>query len=106
MRKTQLVAVGAILLALLVSGCLGNNEGSSSGSGDDNWLDTYSPVHTVGTGSNKFWIDFPESSQYNGQNVQHLAWVEGSLGTHCVVFVVHKTGCVGCNSISEKYLNF
>jgi hypothetical protein len=104
MINKQAVAVGVILLALLMSGCVGNNGTSGTGDSDNDWLDTYSPAHTAGNGSNQFWIDFPENSKYSGQQVQHLAWVEDSLKTNCVVFVVHKTGCVSCKAQADRVI--
>jgi len=48
-------------ILLFFTGCTTNtsDDGSNNGSDDSNWLKNYTPVHTVGTGSDDFWIEFP-----------------------------------------------
>jgi hypothetical protein len=73
-----------VFLLLLLSGCTSNNT-------TDNWLKNYSPEHSVGTGENDFWVNFPD-----GQNANHLTWITESLEEKPVFFVCHRTGCVSC----------
>lgn len=91
----------------MVAGCV-DNENSNTNSNDvdtGTWLDNYSPVHDVGTSSDAFWIMFPSTSENNGETVYHLPWVQDSLDKHCVVFVVHKTGCAGCAAQAERVID-
>ena len=104
-NKTILLPMILIVLVLMVAGCVDNNENSNNNSNTGTWLDDYSPVHGVGTGSDNFWIEFPSSSQYSGQAVNHLSWIPDSLESNCVVFVVHKTGCAGCADQAERAIN-
>lgn len=95
-----------LILSLFLSGCLDDNGNSNNNSNIAPWLDGYSPVHGIGTGSNEFWIDFPESSDSSGQIINHLNWIIESLENNSAVFVVHKTGCVGCASQAERVILF
>ena len=61
--------------------------------GNDNWLENYTPVHSVGTGSDNFWINFPVGGPSAGQSVNHLTWITEDLKEKPVVFVCHRTGC-------------
>ena len=103
-----------LLVGILIffSGCISNNtnENSDNGSNVSNWLENYIPVHSVGTGSDDFWIEFPTGSDDYGQPIEHFDWVINTIDTNCVLFVVHRTGCLGCKeqgdlviSLAEKY---
>jgi len=105
--KLVLIVLIIILLCFIGAGCV-HHENSNSDSNDVNtrtWLDDYSPVHDVGTGSDAFWITFPSTSENNGETINHLSWIQDSLDEYCVVFVVHKTGCVGCAAQAERVIN-
>jgi len=62
-------------ILLFFTGCTSNNtsntsdDGSNNGSDDSNWLENYMPVHTIGTGSDDFWIEFPAGNDYYGHKV-------------------------------------
>lgn len=113
--KRLLVLLALIFMVIFLSGCntkTTNNQ--DDGSNDDfdfqNFLDTYSPVHSVGNGSNNFWINFPTGNPNSSQSVSHLPFVNDSLKEGCVLFVVHKTGCAACQpqadrviALAEKY---
>ena len=97
-----------ILFVLMVSGCVDNNENANNNMNTGTWLDDYTPVHSLGTGSDKFWINFP-----SGQSVEHKTWVIESLEEKPVFFVCHRTGCVGCAAqadrvkvLGEKYADY
>ena len=94
-NKVILFTIILVITVLIFSGCVDNNKNSNNTDNTGTWLDDYSPVHIIGTGSNDFWIDFPAGSENSGQTINHLPWIMGSLESNCVVFVVHKTGCVG-----------
>ena len=97
-----------VFLLLFLSGCTSNNTNNNPSDGDENWLDDYTPVHSLGTGIDKFWINFP-----SGQSVEHKTWVIESLEEKPVFFVCHRTGCVGCAAqadrvkvLGEKYAEY
>jgi len=98
-------------ILLFLSGCTSNN--ADNGSDDSNWLENYTPVHGVGTGSDDFWIEFPAGSDYYGQSIEHFEWIVGPIDDNCILFVVHRTGCLGCKeqgdlviSLAEKYSDY
>jgi len=107
-------------ILLLFTGCTSNNtdnntsdDNSDNGSDDSNWLENYTPIHTIGTGSDDFWIEFPAGSDSHGQPIEHFDWVINTIDNNCVLFVVHRTGCVGCKeqgdlviSLAEKYSDY
>jgi hypothetical protein len=81
-----------------------NNNGSSDNS---NWLENYSPVRSLGSGDNNFWIDHPIDGP-----ITHPNWMIDSLEGGCVFFVVHKHTCTWCDpqaqrviKLAEKYKN-
>jgi thiol-disulfide isomerase/thioredoxin len=99
-------------ILLFLSGCTSTNtnENSNNGSDDSNWLENYTPVHGIGTGSDDFWIEFPTGNDNYGQFIDHFDWIINKLDNNCVLFVVHRTGCLGCKeqgdlviSLAEKY---
>ena len=104
--KSKIILIPTILmmLILLVAGCVNNNENSNNNSITDTWLDDYKPVHSIGTGENDFWINYPTGNPLSGQEVDHFSWIEDSLKDQPVLFVVHKTGCVGCADQAERVI--
>ncbi len=110
--KTLLVTLLLVGILLFLSGCTSNNTNKKSNNGSDesNWLENYIPIHAVGTGSDDFWIEFPAGSDSYGQSIEHFDWVTDTIDNNCVLFVVHRTGCVGCKeqgdlviSLAKKY---
>jgi hypothetical protein len=104
-NKVILVTIILVITVLIFSGCVDNNKNSNNTDNTGTWLDDYSPVHSIGTGSNDFWIEFPAGSENSGQIINHLSWIMDSIESNCVVFVVHKTGCVGCAAQAERVIN-
>ncbi len=98
--KTIIIPVMLFMLILMVAGCVNDHETSNGNSNAGNWLDDYTPVHSIGTGSDKFWINFPA-----GQSVQHKTWVTESLEEKPVFFVCHRTGCYGCAAQAERVIS-
>ena len=88
--RTMILSFFTIFLLLFLSGCTSNNT-------NENWLQNYSPKHSVGIGENDFWINFPD-----GQNAQHLAWINESLEEKPVFFVSHRTGCTSCTPQADR----
>jgi len=86
------VVIAAVILIFLASN--GDNGTNSDGSSLTN---NYTPVHSIGTGSDKFWINFPA-----GQSVQHKTWITQDLEEKPVFFVCHRTGCVGCSAQADR----
>jgi len=109
--KTLLLTLLIIGILLFLSGCTSNNsdnnsgDNSDNGSDDSNWLDNYTPVYTVGTGSDDFWIEFPVGSDSYGQSIEHFDWVINTIEGNCVLFVVHRTGCVGCQAQADRVID-
>jgi len=68
-------------------------------------MNNYTPVHSFGDGSNDFWFTFPPGNPSGGLSVDHLSWVLSSLQDGCVLFVVHKTGCVGCQAQADRVID-
>ena len=104
-----------IFILLFLSGCTNNNTNNNSNNGLDipQWLENYIPIHSVGTGSDDFWIEFPEGNDNYGQSIEHFNWINDHIDDSCVLFVVHRTGCVGCKeqgdlviSLAEKYSKY
>ena len=90
MKIKILILTSTVFLLLFLSGCTSNNT-------NDNWLKNYSPEHSVGTGENDFWVNFPD-----GQNANHLTWIAESLEEKSVFFVCHRTGCVSCTPQADR----
>ena len=89
---------------VLLSGC--TSENSNNNTNNPSWINTYTPVHSIGTSSNDFWITYPTGNPSSGQEVDHLSWIVDSLKTKPVLFVVHRTGCVGCADQAERVIEF
>ena len=111
--KSKIVLLLAItFIVLLFSGCTNDNstdnssnDNSNNGTINSSWLNDYTPLHGVGTGSDDFWIKFPTSSDYYGQTIEHLDWVTDAIDDNCVLFVVHKTGCEACQPQADRVIN-
>ena len=62
-----------------------NNDGNNGDDGHNSngipWLNDYTPVHSVGTDDDNFWINYPDINPSSGQSVEHLSWVTDSLET-------------------------
>jgi len=92
-----ILAFFAVFFLLFLSGCTSNDTNNNSSNGNKDWLENYTPVHSIGTGSNDFWINFP-----SGQSVQHKTWIIKSLEEKPVFFVCHRTGCYGCTAQADR----
>ncbi len=99
-HKKLLTASFTIILFLLLSGCTSNEKNENPNNVD--WLPTYSPVHSLGSGSDDFWINYPTNHTNSSQLITHLSWINDSLKEGCVLFVVHKTGCVSCQPQADR----
>jgi hypothetical protein len=103
MKRIDLMLISLVASTLFLSGCINNNtnddtknNNSDNGTNDSNWLINYTPVHVVGNGSDDFWIEFPSGSDFFGYSVDHFDWVIDYIENKPVLFVVHRTGCLGC----------
>ena len=96
--KNLLSTLLTVGILLFLSGCTSNNtnENSDNGYDDSNWLENYTPIHSVGTGSDDFWVEFPTGNDNFGLPIEHFDWVTDTIDNNCVLFVVHRTGCTGC----------
>lgn len=98
--KKLLALVSTIIIIGFLSGCTTNeNKGNSN---NIDWLTNYSPVHSLGSGSDDFWIVYPDYHANSSESVNHLSWVNESLKEGCVLFVVHKTGCESCQPQADR----
>lgn len=103
MKKIKQLSL--ILLAihlLFLSGCTNNNTNNEIE--NENWLIDYSPIHTLGTDNNSFWIEYPAANPNSSQIVSHLSWINESIEQGCVLFVVHKTGCESCQPQADRVI--
>ena len=100
--KSILISIFFVILILFVTGCVNNNENSN----EDSWIDDYIPSHSIGTGANDFWINYPTGNPSSGQEVNHFDWIVNDLKSKPVLFVVHVTGCVGCADQAERVIEF
>ena len=87
-----------------LSGCTDNRSNENTIDGPI-WMNNYVPVHSLGDGSNDFWLTFPPGNPSGGLSVDHLDWVINSLQEGCILFVVHKTGCVGCQAQADRVID-
>jgi thiol-disulfide isomerase/thioredoxin len=97
-----------IMIFVVLSGCTSDN--SNNNANGPSWMKTYTPVHSMGSGPDDFWITYPMGHPNSSQSVDHLPWVLASLNKSCVVIVVHRTGCTTCQpqadrviALAEKY---
>jgi hypothetical protein len=93
-----------IFISLLLSGCT-TNEIKNNNSNDVDWLPNHLPVHSFGGNSNDFWIEYPENHIKSSESFTHLSWVNDSLEQGCMLFVVHKTGCVSCQPQADRVIS-
>jgi hypothetical protein len=120
MKIKALLLTILIACILFLSGCTSNNtnDGKTDNNSDNdannsNWLENYTPVYSIGTGEDDFWIEFPSGSDNYGQTIQHYSWITENIDDNPVLFVVHRTGCLGCKeqgdlviSLAEKYSDY
>lgn len=92
-----LIVVGVVILAF-ATGFFGssNNENQANSS---SWLNTYTPVHSLGDSNNDFWVDHPIDG-----TISHPQWVKDSLKNGSVVFVVHRMYCTWCAPQAERVI--
>jgi len=108
MKKRKLtMQILLLLFVLTLCGCTEKkiNNDSNNVFNDEDWLIDYSPVHSIGSGNNDFWIEFPSEHPNSTQSVSHLFWVNDSLQEGCMIFVVHKTGCESCQPQADRVID-
>jgi len=93
------VIIGSAVFVLSWSPDGSNNNGNSN---NPQWPDDYTPAHSVGTGSDNFWINFPVGNPSAGQSVIHKTWITEDLKEKPVVFVCHRTGCAACTPQADR----
>jgi ABC-type Fe3+-hydroxamate transport system substrate-binding protein len=114
--KPKIVLILAItFIFLLFSGCTNDNSTDNSSNDNSNnsnndttnssWLIDYKPVHSIGSEINDFWINFPSINPNSGQSVDHLSWINDSIDSNVVLFVVHTTGCTTCKPQADRVIN-
>jgi len=105
-NKILLLAILIIIIISIsfLSGCTDYQSDENTNDGPT-WMNNYIPVHSLGEGSNDFWLTFPPGNPSDGLSVDHLDWVTNSLQEGCILFVVHKTGCVSCQAQADRVIN-
>ena len=104
---TSIAVIAVIGVIIILAGVFVLSSSPDSGNSDKpQWLDNYTPAYSAGTGSDNFWINFPESSPTVGQSVTHLTWITEDLETKPVVFVCHRTGCGPCTPQADRVKAF
>jgi len=106
-KKSKNISIGTIAAILIILLAIGGVaffvlSWSPHSSNDPQWLEDYTPVYSVGTGSNNFWINFPVGSPYVDQSINHLTWIAEDLEEKPVVFVCHRTGCGPCTPQADR----
>ncbi|TES83126.1 MAG: hypothetical protein E3J91_03435 [Hadesarchaea archaeon] len=71
---------------------------------NSSWLESYTPLHSLGTGADGFWVTYPPGHPQGGQPVSHPQWVLDSLKNSCVLLVVHRTGCAWCQPQADRVI--
>ncbi len=102
-NKKSMIVIFIMFFILLLSGCTTNENNNNLN--DSDWLENYSPIHNLGTEKDDFWIEYPTNNPNSSQSVSHLSWVNDSLEKGCVLFVVHKTGCVACQPQADRMID-
>lgn len=93
-------AILSFLLILLLTGCTTNEKNAYTNNED--WLTDYIPIHSLGTGSDDFWLNYPTNHTNSSQSITHISWVNESLEEGCMLLVVHKTGCEACQPQADR----
>ena len=106
-KKKVMMQILFLFVVLILSGCTEKKTKNESNNGfnDEDWLIDYSPVHSMGSGNNNFWIDYPMDNPNSNQSISHLSWVNDSLEEGCVLFVVHITGCESCQPQADRVID-
>jgi hypothetical protein len=68
---------------------------------EEDWLDSYSPVYSTGSGDDDWWITYPEQHPSPGTDVEHLDWILDSLDRKPLVILAHSEGCIACQQQQE-----
>jgi len=106
--KSVIFAFFTVFLLLFLSGCTSDNKNDDSSNGNNDWLKNYTPLHSIGTEQDNFWIDHPIDGPIN-----HPQWIVDSLNNQSLVFVVHRHTCTWCDpqakrviALAEKYKDY
>jgi uncharacterized protein YceK len=90
-----------VMTVLILGGCTTKDSNDNSGNTEP---EIYTPVHSIGTRDDQFWIVYPPENPSSGQPVTHLSWVNESLKNSSLVFVVHRTGCTSCQAQADRVI--
>jgi len=64
------------------------------------------PVYGVGSDEGDWWIEYPDkNADHAGEEVEHPDWILDGLDEMPVVFVVHRTGCTGCQAQADRMID-
>jgi len=68
----------------------------------EGWLDTYSPVNSVGTSDNDWWTTYPNQNPDRGNIVSHPSWIEERLKDGPILVFAHSDNCMPCIQQQES----
>jgi thiol-disulfide isomerase/thioredoxin len=66
-------------------------------------LQGYTPVYSLGSGKEDWWIRYPDQSPKAGSAISHLPWIIDALKERPVIVLGHSTDCASCK-IQKKDL--
>ena len=78
--KKIVIMLFTIILILTLSGC--QEKVKKENSNDDDWLSDYFPVHSIGSGTDDFWIVYPD----NHANSIIVTRAKYFTGRGCTIF--------------------
>ena len=57
---------------------------------------SYTPAHSLGSGDDDWWINYPDQNPSAGSAVSHPQWVLGDLKSKPLLVLVRDTNCAAC----------
>jgi thiol-disulfide isomerase/thioredoxin len=61
----------------------------------EDW-NSYSPVHSLGSGENDWWTSYPDQNAKSGSKVEHPTWILDTLKEKPVLVLIHSSNCKPC----------
>lgn len=106
-KRSKAVIAGVLVVLLVIvasmlflfSGSTDSPNSNGNHSNGSSWLESYSPVHSLSTGNDGFWIDHPLDGP-----ITHPQWLIDSLQNNCVVFVIHRHTCAWCDPQAQRVI--
>ena len=97
LAAASIALVSVILISVSFMYLLDRDEQRPDPQGNDpNWLESYTPQHTVGPDQEAWWIEYPDINPDAGDEVEHVDWLVEGLSEKPVVVFVHSDDCAPC----------